>query len=167
MYDAAAVLNEQFDIVYVNVGALNWLPDIRGWASVAAACTQPGGVLYLYDVHPMLAALDQSRDDHLLVVDYPYFETSAPTEWNDPSTYTDGPQLVNTRHYEWNHGLGEIVTAVIDAGFRLDFLHEHVDLPWRALPWLDAVPATRELWRLPERVERVPMMFSLRATRSL
>ncbi|MGE0228959.1 MAG: class I SAM-dependent methyltransferase [Dehalococcoidia bacterium] len=165
LYDAPAVLDEQFDIVYVNIGALNWLPDVRGWASVVAACARPGGILYLYEVHPMFASLDPARDDQLLVVDYPYFETLDPIQWDDPATYTDGPPLLNSRHYEWNHGLGEIVTAIIDAGFRLDFLHEHMDLPWRGLPWLDPVPAPRELWRLPERVDRVPMMFSLKATR--
>jgi hypothetical protein len=57
------------------------------------------------------------------------------------------------------------VSAVIEAGFRLDFLHEHTEAPWRALPWLKRVEGPRELWRLPERTERLPMMFSLTATR--
>jgi SAM-dependent methyltransferase len=165
VYDASELLAEQFDVVYANVGALCWLPDVREWARVAAHFARPDGMLYLYEVHPLLTTLDDSRSDPLLAIEHPYFEMSAPLAWDDPVTYTDGPALENTRHYEWSHSLGEIVTAIIEAGFRLDFLHEHHELPWRAFPWLEPVDAPRELWRLPERPERLPMMFSLRATR--
>jgi SAM-dependent methyltransferase len=165
VYDAPAVLDERFDIVYANVGALNWLPDIRGWARVAAHFARPGGTLYLYEIHPILATLDDVREDQLLAMEHPYFEAEQPQQWDDPLTYTDGPPLENARHYEWNHGLGEVVTAVIEAGFRLELVREHTDVPSRVLPWLEAVPGPRELWRLPERRERLPMMFSLKATR--
>src|SRR5512147_421715 len=58
VYDARGALGgETFDVVYTGIGALNWLPDIRGWATVAAACVRPGGLLYLYEMHPVLATL--------------------------------------------------------------------------------------------------------------
>jgi hypothetical protein len=113
----------------------------------------------------MLATIEDARDDQRLVVEYPYFEADAPLAWDDPLTYTDGPPLTNTRHYEWNHGLGETISAIIEAGFRLEFVHEHMEFPARTFPWLEAVPGPRELWRLPERHDRLPMMFSLMATR--
>ena len=34
----------------------------------------------------------------------------------------------------WNHGLGEIVTALLDNGLRLTELTEHDSVPWEALP---------------------------------
>src|SRR5258705_11109287 len=78
VYDAAAVLDETFDIVYTGIGALNWLPDIRGWARVAAACLAKGGLLYLYEGHPLLWTLDQDRADDLLVVKAHHFEHQEP-----------------------------------------------------------------------------------------
>jgi SAM-dependent methyltransferase len=36
VYDAPKVLVEQFDLVFVNWGAICWLPDIRRWAEVVA-----------------------------------------------------------------------------------------------------------------------------------
>ena len=169
VYEAAQVLGETFDIVYTGIGALCWLPDIAGWARAAAACVSPGGALYVYEGHPVLWALDDS-----LALAHPYFERAEPELWEEETTYTDGPKLAFRRNYTWNHGLGEIVSAVIAAGLRLEFVHEHREVPWRALPSMQPVgPGTRgadgayqanRMWRLPEsRRELAPLMYSLLA----
>ena len=177
VYDAAAALGETFDIVYTGIGALNWLPDIRGWARVVAACLADGGLLYLYEGHPMMWTLDQERQDKLLVVRERYFEHPEPALYDGDTTYVDGPKLEHSRTCEWNHGLGEIVTAVIDAGLRISYVHEHREVPWQALPSMEPVgPGTtgadgayqsNRTWRLPEaQRDLVPLMYSLLATKS-
>jgi hypothetical protein len=123
----------------------------------------------------VLWALDDERDDQQLVIRYPYFETETPLAWDGEHTYVDGPPLKNTRNYDWNHGIGEIVTALIAAGLRIDFLHEHREIPWMALPWMESAGATveasrytaRQAWRLPEdQRDRLPLMYSIKATRA-
>ncbi|MDA0270494.1 MAG: class I SAM-dependent methyltransferase [Chloroflexi bacterium] len=174
VYDAASVIDEQFDVVYTGIGAFNWLPDIRAWARVAAGFVRAGGFLYVYEAHPMWATLDDERTDQALVVTYPYFETAKPNEWTSPQSYVDGPPLTNQRTFEWNHGLGEVVTAMIDAGLRIEFVHEHRAQAWQGLPWMEAenaIPAgsmhrRREHWRLPEHQrDLVPLMYSIRASK--
>jgi SAM-dependent methyltransferase len=174
VYDATSVIEEQFDVVYTGIGALNWLPDIRVWAHVAAGFVRPGGFLYLYEAHPMWATLDDERTDQALVVTYPYFETPKPNEWVGAESYVDGPPLTNQRTFEWTHGLGEVVTAMIDAGLRIEFVHEHRAMAWQGLPWMEgeeSVPEgsrhrRREHWRLPEHQrDLVPLMYSVRATK--
>jgi SAM-dependent methyltransferase len=176
VYDAVAALDERFDIVYTGIGALCWLPDIRAWAQVVASVLKPGGFLYLYEAHPMFWSLDFERKDEQLAVTIPYFETQKPTEWTGDETYVDGPKMTMRTTYEWNHGLGEIVTALIDAGMRLDFLHEHKELAWQGLPWMvssEAVPdgavrhVSRMSWSLPEaQRDLCPVMYSIKATRN-
>ena len=176
VYDAAAVLEERFDIVYTGIGALNWLPDIRAWAQVAAACLADRGRLYVYEGHPMLWTLDQERDDALLVVRERYFELPDPTLFEGDATYVDGPRLQKRKTAEWNHGLGAIITAVIDAGLKISFVHEHREVPWRALPSMQGVgPGTagadgryqsNRMWRLPEgQRDLIPLMYSLLAVK--
>ena len=174
VYDAPNVLDEQFDIVYTGIGALCWLPDIRGWAQVVSKLLRPGGFVYVYEGHPLLWALDDERGDRQLVVHSPYFETERPAEWVGETTYVDGPPLKNLRSFEWNHGLGEIVTALIEAGLRLDFLHEHREVAWQALPWLVRTGgdsnakgyARRTAWQLPaEQRDLCPLMYSLKAAK--
>jgi SAM-dependent methyltransferase len=175
LYAAREVITDRFDVVYTGIGALCWLHDIREWARIVASFLKPGGFLYLYEGHPVLWALDNERADEALVITEPYFERQQPTEYTDEYSYVDGPALTHKRNFEWNHGIGEIVTALIDAGLRLEFLHEHREIAWQALPWMvpagDQSPGAgayqrRTSWQLPEaQRDRCPLMYSLKATK--
>jgi SAM-dependent methyltransferase len=163
VYRAPEVLGPDFDLVYTGVGALNWLPDIAGWAKVVAALLRPGGRLYVRDGHPMLFTLYggwEPDDDDALRVTLPYFEGNA-QYWNSDETYTDGPRVGSPGQFEWNHGIGETVQAVIDAGLRITALREHTELEWRGLRQMVEGPDGK--FRLPERIERLPLMFTLEA----
>ena len=175
VYDAGSVVDGHFDVVYTGIGALCWIHDIKAWARVVASLLKPGGFLYVYEGHPVLWALDYEREDQKLVLSESYFETDRPSEYDAEFTYVDGPALKSQKTYEWNHGMGEIVTAIIEAGLRLDFLHEHREVAWQALPWMvsDTAPAageesrhqSRTQWRLPDgQGEFCPLMYSLKAT---
>jgi SAM-dependent methyltransferase len=178
VYDARFSLgSESFDIVTTGIGALNWLPDIRGWAEVASQCARSGGLLYVYDAHPMLNALENDRADAELVVSNRYFEHPEPAINLSDRSYVDGPSFEARRNCEWNHGLGEIATALIAAGFGLEFIHEHREAPWRALPAMemigDGAPELESahiagrMWQLPAaQRDLVPLMFSLLARRN-
>ena len=162
LYSAPAALQgTRFDLVYTGVGAINWLPDIRAWARVVAACLRPGGRLFMREGHPMMYTLDQSRTDQQLVITQPYFEQTQPQRWEESHTYTEGPALTNRVNFEWSHGLGEIVQAVIDAGLVIARLDEHTQMPWRAFPWM---VADGEDWVLASGRERLPLMYTLIAT---
>ncbi len=164
LYDAPGVLDERFDIVYTGVGALNWLPDIAGWARVVARFLEPGGTFYIREGHPMLWCLEE-RSDELLVVRFPYFEIAEPVAWDDDATYAGSGAIANTRTYEWNHGIGEILTALTDAGLTIELFREHRELEWQGLPYMTL--GDDGLWRLPpHQRDLVPLMFTIVATRS-
>ncbi len=92
VYEAPAVLGRgAFDLVFTGIGALCWLPDIRRWAAVVTALLRPGGRLFLREGHPMMWALDEFRDDGLLVVRYPYFERTEPLTIDEDGTYAVKP----------------------------------------------------------------------------
>jgi SAM-dependent methyltransferase len=156
------VLGPAFDLVYTGVGALNWLPDIAGWARVVAALLRPGGRLYVRDAHPMLNTLHDGIDDDVLRVTLPYFE-GRELHWFSENTYTDGPPVAHPGQYEWNHGLGEIVQSVIDAGLTVTALREHRELEWKGLAHL--VEGDDGKFRLADGTDRLPMMFTLEAWR--
>ena len=127
VYAAADVLGRSaFDLVFTGIGALCWLPSIRRWAAVVADLLRPGGRLFLREGHPMLWALDDTREDDWLVVRYPYFERDEPLVFDDGGTYVETDVVFqHNRTHEWNHGLGEIVTALLDSGLEITALTEH------------------------------------------
>jgi SAM-dependent methyltransferase len=166
VYDAAEVLGAaSFDLVFTGVGALCWLPSVRSWASVVANLLRPGGRLFIREGHPVLWALADEREDNLLVLDYPYFEQAEPTTFDAPGTYvqTDAEFTYSVTH-EWNHGLGEIVTALLVAGLTITGLTEHDSVPWEALPGQMELLETGE-WRLADRPWRLPHSYTLQAVK--
>ncbi len=104
--------------MYTGIGALCWLPSIDRWARTVAALLRPGGRLFIREGH--LDAVDRGStgaDDGLIVVRYPYFEVPGGTRFVETASYVahDEP-LTAPDTVQFNHGLGEIVTAVHDAG---------------------------------------------------
>ena len=164
LYATPNVLGPDFDLVYTGVGALNWLPDIAGWGRVVASLLRPGGRLYVRDGHPMLYTLMDGIDDDVLRVTLPYFE-GPEMHWVGEYTYTDGPPVAHPGQYEWNHGLGETVQAVIDAGLTVTALREHRELEWKGLSHL--VEGDDGKFRLADDIDRLPMMFTLEAKRPI
>lgn len=163
VYDAAEVLGAgQFDLVFTGIGALCWLPDIRRWADTVAELLRPGGRLFLREGHPVLWSIDESRPDHL-TIGYPYFETPEPMVFAEAGTYVETTgEITSTVTHEWNHGLGQIVGALLTAGLTLTELVEHDSVPWEALPGRMFRDEGGE-WRLTQHPERLPLSYTLQA----
>jgi SAM-dependent methyltransferase len=166
VYDAPDVLAAgAFDLVYTGIGAICWLPDIRRWAAVVAALLRPGGRLFIREGHPMLWTIDDQRaGDDLLVVKYPYFETADPLVFEDSGTYVETEAVFeNNVTHSWNHGLGEIITALIGAGLAIAGLTEHDSVPWEALPGRMSPADDPHEWRLTDNPARLPHSYTLQA----
>lgn len=153
----------EFDLVYTGIGALCWLPSITEWAGVVAELLAPGGTLHIREGHPILWSMIETLPG--LTLAFPYFEQSAPLEWDDDSTYVEvSAPLQSTRTYEWNRGLGEIVTALLDRGLRLDALIEHDSVPWEALPGRMTLRPDGE-YALTEQPSVMPLSYTVRASK--
>lgn len=159
VYDAVGLLGgERFDVTYTGFGSLNWLPDIRRWAAVVAALTKPGGTFYIAEFHPIHGVFG----DEDLTVTYPYFTTAA-QQWDEGGSYAnEGATTLHNRTLEWAHGLGAVVTALIEAGFTIEFLHEYDYLLFPRWPFLVHDGAT---YRFPPGMPSLPLMYSVRAIR--
>ncbi|MEV0172683.1 class I SAM-dependent methyltransferase [Streptomyces sp. NPDC050803] len=160
VYDAAeAVPDSSYDIVYTGTGALCWLPDIRRWAETAASLVAPGGFLYLAEFHPLTDVLDDETGSRVV---HDYFAREA---WIDetPGTYADqDAETVHNRSVEWQHPIGEVVTALAAAGLRIEFLHEHdVSL----FPRFRSFEVRDGYHRFPADRPRIPLMYSLKASK--
>ncbi|MEC3913438.1 class I SAM-dependent methyltransferase [Nocardia sp. CDC160] len=169
VYDARESLTGRgFDIVYTGKGALCYLPDLDRWARVIADLLRPGGLFYLVEFHPLLHALGPTpapgEDPNRLVLHDDYLEGRGAQRRDSVHTYTDGPDLTtDTTAYEWRHGLGEVINALLAAGLRITGLTETETLPWPR--WPGMVRTDNGWWRLPETAPIIPVLYGLSAVK--
>jgi hypothetical protein len=88
---------------------------------------------------------------------------TAGTRFVEPVTYVehDG-ELAAPETIQFNHGLGEIFTALLDRGFTITSFVEHDSVPWPALGDQMADVGGGE-FRLIDRPERLPHSYTLQA----
>ncbi len=161
VYDAVG----DFDLVYTGIGAICWLPDIRRWAATVAGLLRPGGRLFMREGHPVLWAMCDPRPDGLLVLEYPYFETDG-VVFVEHDSYAGSGTLDSPTLVHFNHGLGEIFTALTDAGLMVTALEEHREVPWNPLG--EAMIPSSEYpgeFVLAEGRDRIPLTYTLQAVK--
>ena len=134
VYDYLERSDDRFDVVFSSYGAINWLSNLDAWARGIARVLRPGGRFVLVEFHPVaiMFEVDGARK-------YPYSTHGAPLaaagvgdyvalsgEGLTPGGFHEGVRdFVNPHHgadFPW--GLGEVVSAVIGAGLRLETLRE-------------------------------------------
>ena len=164
VYDLPDVLDERFDIVFTSYGVLGWLPDIARWARVAAHFVRPGGTFYIVEFHPFVNVFDETPGVDDLYVKYPYFELPEPFKDDSGADYADpSTALAHTTTYWFPHSLGDVVSSLIDAGLRIEHLHEFPFSTYQFLPFTQRMPDGTV--RLTKHDGSVPLLYSIRATK--
>ena len=162
VYELPSNLEGTFDIVYTSGGVLFWLRDLDRWAAIVAHFLAPGGVFYILEMHPVINVFDR-QDASGLRVAYPYFHTPEPLAFPVRGTFADQDAGQETVEYCWNYGLGEVITALIGAGLRIEYVHE---FPYATARWFPFMRQGADgWWRWEDPTSTLPLMFSLRATK--
>jgi SAM-dependent methyltransferase len=112
----------RFDLVYTGGGVLRWLHDLDAWAAGIAAALKPGGMLLLYDDHPVAGCVD-----HLAHWREDYFDEEVQVSVGWRHFELTGETAVEEKH-ERRWRLGQVVTALADAGLVVRRLEEFRNL---------------------------------------
>ena len=155
--DAPAELDGTGDLVYTGRGALIWLQDLDAWAAVIARLLAPGGRLVLFEGHPVEWLFDADAEGHWVATGYDYFAGPEASRGWEPG-YIDRLSIPDAEQ-GWKFArawtIGEVVTAIVRAGLRLEQLAEH------PVDWWAGHGDVRA-----EERGRIPLSFSVVARRS-
>jgi SAM-dependent methyltransferase len=167
VYALPATLAGRFDVVFSSHGVLCWLADLTRWGEIVARYLEPGGTFYIVEAHPFIRVFPTADDitdgSTELRPYFSYFHDPAGTRWPPAADYADEATRYTTPEHTWQHSMGDIVNALISAGLRIDFLHEFPYCVWKVVAFTE--PVGRGGWGLGPRFPRLPLMFSLKATR--
>jgi SAM-dependent methyltransferase len=153
--------NGHYDIVFTSYGVLHGLPDIRRWGEVISHFLKPGGIFYIVEDHPFFRVFRPKPDDDFRA-ERSYFYSAEPQRIEATGSYaTDGRGSAGVS-YVWDHSLGSVINALLEAGLQLEFLHEFPYAARAKFPFMEQGPDG--WWRLPpERHGTIPFLFSLQA----
>lgn len=142
VYDIPAAYDQAFDLVFITIGVLSWMPDIHAFFAVVGRILRPGGHLMIYEMHPFLNMLDLPEEtEHPLQISLSYFNPAA-TEDNGLDYYT-GTDYDALPNYWFAHPLSVIFTAMIQNQIAIAAFDEYphdISMIFKALEPLQKVP---------------------------
>jgi len=157
--DTSDHVKERFDIVFTSYGAIGWLPDLKPWGRMISERLKPGGVFFIAEFHPIVWMFDYLGDKPIMK--YGYDQSEAIYE-EYTGTYADESSSMVSKEYGWNHGLGEVVSALTESGLHIEYLKEHDESPYDVLPNL--VESDSGNFITKDRL--YPLIFTLKATKN-
>lgn len=168
---------QRFDRAFSSYGALCWLSNLSVWAKGIAAILQPGGRLVVVDFHPFAQTFSEDWSRR-----FPYFTQGRASTWEEgigdyvamsgpaltPSGYLVGVEGFRNRYrsHEFLWGIGEVVTALLEAGLILTALQEYPYANGAKL-FTDMRETSGHRMAPPENVPNLPLMFGISARKPL
>jgi SAM-dependent methyltransferase len=120
IYELPSILTGEFDIVFTSYGVLHGLLDLQRWAEIIAYYLKPGGIFYIVEDHPFFRVF-RAKPGGELKAERSYFYSEEPQQIEATGSYATANQGASGVSYVWDHSIGEVLNALIDAGLRLEF----------------------------------------------
>jgi hypothetical protein len=124
----------------------------------------PGGTFHIVDAHPFMTVFDDLVKEPELKVRYPYFSRE-PLYFEEQGSYADREADFTADSYIWQHTFAEIVGSLLKQGLQIQQLAEYPVVSWKVFEFMEE--GEEELWRMPEGVDDIPLMFSLTACKPM
>ncbi|MFW9992137.1 MAG: class I SAM-dependent methyltransferase [Candidatus Odinarchaeota archaeon] len=124
VYDIPTDYDANFDLVYISVGALGWMPDLEKFFRVIKRLLKPFGWLFVYETHPMLDMFESDcKDDppkleHSYFREKPYIEDTG-LDYYGHTTYKSSPT------YWFHHKMSDIIDACLKNRLELKSFQEY------------------------------------------
>jgi len=158
VYEIPKMIAQKFDIVFTSYGVIGWLPDLTTWAEIIADKLNKNGFFYMIEFHPIVWMFDYLQNPPKMK--YPYLNKEVIYEEYE-GTYTNSNAKIMSKEYGWNHGLGEVISALSKAGLHIEYLHEFEKSPYNCFPKMGK---TKDgMFILKEFQKMFPLLYSIKA----
>ena len=126
IYDLPETYQGQFDIAFITIGVLSWMPDLPRFFDIVASLLKPGGVLLINEQHPVLEMMEPGGKDDPVKFELSYFDE---TPYVDDSglDYYGGEKYDATPNTSFMHKMSDVIMAGVGAGLALQHFEERPD----------------------------------------
>ncbi len=151
-------LDGRFDTVFTSFGTIGWLPDVKTWATNIERYLRPGGRLVFVEFHPVVWMFDNDFER----VSYSYFNREPIVE-EEIGSYADRNSQSKLMSHTWNHSLQDVLSAILNAGLRVERFVELDGSPHNAFQ--RTVRGSDGLFRIEGMEGKLPMVYGLTAVK--
>ena len=130
----------KFDLVFISVGTLGWMPELKNFLSQIKKLLVPGGKVFIYEMHPILDMFEEKNDNApappLLKYSYfketPFVEESG-LDYLGKTTYQSLPT------YWFHHKLSDIIQGCLINGLIIEDFQEYEHDVSATFSWLEDI----------------------------
>jgi len=127
VYEIDAEYKDRFDIVYISVGCLGWMPDLKLFFEKAAALLRKDGLIFIHEIHPFVDMLpddDGELADSLRIVGS-YFKTEPYIEQGGLDYVGNSKYPATTTQYWFVHTMSSILMSLINNRINVEHFSEY------------------------------------------
>ena len=121
VYDLPHDFDREFDLVYITIGVLGWLPDLDVFFGIVSRVLRTDGQLFIYEMHPILNMFDADKG---LAVEASYFQSEPFVDGEGPD-YLDPSQVIKAVSYWFPHTLADVIGGCLKHGLGLTHFEEY------------------------------------------
>ena len=129
VYDIPSLYDDDFDIVYISVGTLGWMPDIKAFFRVVSRILKPGGWAAVYEMHPIIDMFESDDPNDPPELQHSYFRTIPYIEDNSVEyngmDYNGANVYQSSPSYWFHHKLSDVIDACLAASLELRSFQEY------------------------------------------
>ncbi len=160
VFDLPQYLKQKFDIVFTSYGTIIWLPDLNRWSNVIKNFLKPKGKFVFVEFHPTVWMFD----DNLKKIIYSYMNTGAIVE-KEEGTYANREANISHQSITWNHGIGEVVSCLIESGLTIESLKEYDYSPYSFVKGMEEYQPNK--YRISHFENKLPLTYSITTTKRI
>lgn len=158
VYSLPKNLKKQFDIIFTSYGTVGWLPDMGKWAEVINHFLKPGGKFIMVEFHPVLWIFDDNFEEII----YKYADAEPIIE-DIEGTYANREAGIKNKSVSWNHGLGTVLSALLQKGLTIEGFWEYDYSPYDCFN--NTIEIGEGKFQIRGLEGKIPMLFSIVATK--
>ncbi len=129
VFDIDKKFFNNFDYIYITVGTLNWIENLKDFFSLVYNLLDNNGILMIYELHPITRIFPALNSKEYLngkskEILYDYFDESI-------DKYYDGLDYIGKKRYnsveiiEYNHTLSNVINSIIQSQLRIVEFNEY------------------------------------------
>ncbi len=158
IYSLAEHIHTPFDIVFTSYGTIGWLPDLDKWAKLISKFLKKDGKFVFAEFHPVVWMFDNDFQQ----VAYPYAKAASIVE-TETGTYADRKVDIQRQTITWNHGIAEVLTALLQAGLQISAFEEYDYSPYSCFRHTEEFAPGK--FRITHLGNKIPMVYALSAVK--